>query len=388
VVLVHGIGVREAGYRQVLGRFAERLAEAGGRAELVPCLWGPEHGARLHHGGRSLPERPAADPFEVAAVLDDYRAELRALAAVEQLRPPGRRPGADRPAEELARRLYDLAEDPEVLAGLAPLGLRRTDLGAAVDDVAVVLGATARDSTLEGPALARASARALLARLTLAADEAWDEAGASLDAESLEPLRTALLTALGDPPGALGPARDLGRALLTASGAEWLASWRLRADRPALTGGATPPIGDILRYQARGQVIRDAVAAAVAAAEPPVVLVAHSLGGIASVELLVQRDLRDRVTTLVTFASQAPFLYELDALATLRAEEPLPDHFPAAWFNAYDPRDPLGYAAEGVFGAHRVTDRRFDTGRPLLRAHTALWDHRPFYRWLVEDVLG
>ncbi|MFE9424522.1 hypothetical protein ACFYNO_16300 [Kitasatospora sp. NPDC006697] len=386
IVVVHGTGVREAGYRQVLGRFTARLAEAGGSAAtVVPCLWGPEHGARLRHGGRSLPDRPAADVFEIAAVLDDYRAELRELALIERGRPGAAGPA---PARELAGLLRELPGDREVLAALAPLGLTRTDLDAATAELGRVLVTTLHGGGLERADLVKASARALEARLALVLDEQWDEAGASLDSESLEPLRNAVLTALGEPPGRLGLGGRMLGALAAATGAERLASWRFRAARPGLTEKSTPPLGDILRYQARGNGIRDAVAAAVADAEPPVVLVAHSLGGVASVDLLIERDLADRVSALVTFASQAPFLYEIDALVSLRADQPLPAHFPARWFNAFDPRDPLGYAAEAVFGPDRVTDRQFDTGRPLLRAHTALWDHRPFYDWLVKDVLG
>ena len=77
------------------------------------------------------------------------------------------------------------------------------------------------------------------------------------------------------------------------------------------------------------------------------VLIGHSLGGIACVDLLAGGTLT-HVRLLVTVGSQAPLLYEMDALHGLRFGEPLPEHFPR-WINLYDPHDSLSYKAAPLF---------------------------------------
>ena len=137
----------------------------------------------------------------------------------------------------------------------------------------------------------------------------------------------------------------------------------------------SPAAGDIMRYQARGSgircYIRRVVADAVAGdSDRSVTLLAHSLGGIACVDALIEEPI-PCVDRLVTVGSQAPFFYEIDALASLSYGEPLPDHFPA-WLNIYDDRDFLSYIGEGLFPG-RVMDQRVDNGQPFPQAHSAYW---------------
>ena len=66
-------------------------------------------------------------------------------------------------------------------------------------------------------------------------------------------------------------------------------------------------------YQTRGEKIRAFIQEQIAQAEPPVVLIAHSLGGIACVDLLVQQQL-SQVELLVTVGSQAPFIQHIRSL--------------------------------------------------------------------------
>ena len=86
-------------------------------------------------------------------------------------------------------------------------------------------------------------------------------------------------------------------------------------------------------YLARGDAIRDFIAARIEAVPGPVLLVAHSLGGIACVDLLARKDL-PKVKLLVTVGSQAYFLYEINALPSRKWGEKLPCHFPS-WLNIY-----------------------------------------------------
>ncbi|GHJ37777.1 hypothetical protein Sm713_33860 [Streptomyces sp. TS71-3] len=162
-----------------------------------------------------------------------------------------------------------------------------------------------------------------------------------------------------------------------------LASAQAVRRRSALTDAAHPAAGDVLLYLSRGTAIREAVAEAVRAAEPPVVLLAHSLGGIASLDLLVLQPLPE-VALLVTVGSQAPFLYELGALPSLEHGSPLPPQVPR-WLNVYDRRDLLSYVGEGVFPG-RVRDVPLDSRQPFPLSHGAYWSNPDLYRLLAEEM--
>src|SRR5262249_7739166 len=95
----------------------------------------------------------------------------------------------------------------------------------------------------------------------------------------------------------------------------------VRRRRGRLTDLTSPPVADILLYQAGGAKIRRAILETVKGLAPPggpVVLLGHSLGGVACVDLLVRawKSLPE-VQLLVTVGSQAPFLYECNALKSL-----------------------------------------------------------------------
>ena len=60
--------------------------------------------------------------------------------------------------------------------------------------------------------------------------------------------------------------------------------------RLAVSDGIAPFAGDVVLYQARGEAICDFIQAQIAQAPMPVVLVAHRLGGVACVDLLVKHD--------------------------------------------------------------------------------------------------
>jgi pimeloyl-ACP methyl ester carboxylesterase len=133
-----------------------------------------------------------------------------------------------------------------------------------------------------------------------------------------------------------------------------------------------PAVGDVLLYQSRGESIRRRIRESMPE-KGPVVLLGHSLGGVACVDLLVQAEL-PQVELLITVGSQAPFFYEMDALPSLQFGHPLPHHFPR-WLNVYDPRDFLSYVASPVFtaSARGISDVRVDNRQPFARAHSAYW---------------
>jgi hypothetical protein len=98
-----------------------------------------------------------------------------------------------------------------------------------------------------------------------------------------------------------------------------------------------------------------------------VTLVAHSLGGIACVDLLALPD-PPPVARLVTAGSQSPFLYELGALTSLKPPQPLPAGFPP-WLNLYDRNDFLSYCAGRLWSG--VEDREIESGQPFPASHSA-----------------
>jgi len=149
--------------------------------------------------------------------------------------------------------------------------------------------------------------------------------------------------------------------------------------RPLRAGASraiAPAIGDILLYQAVGKSIRELIQKEIESLpRGDVFILAHSLGGIACFELMVEqrREGADRLAAvrgLITAGCQATLLYELGALQTLGKEKPLPVAFPK-WLNLYDENDLLSYRANRLFDVQ--PDRQVDSMLPPLEAHSAYW---------------
>lgn len=407
VLFVHGTGVRQPAYDASFGRFAARLAEIRPGFAVAPCYWGGPHGSRLNAAGASIPSGDsargidgdvgatafprAADALTDESVVDDEAEvvlwgllerdplfELRVLrtdGAMEEL-PPNAPPAGRQLAAAAQRLVFDAA----LAARLDTVGLGRVFPLA----VETVLGsdpgrnALRREAVLGGT-LRTALARALVAEATLRADE---ELGGSLplDGGHRDELVTMIVAGLGGSDRGLGA--SLGRVGLNVA-------LRLGVTKPverrraAIIDAAAPASGDVLMYLARGEPIRGFIGDAVTAAAGPVVIVAHSLGGVASLELLATRTLPS-VRMLVTVGSQAPLLYELNALPALEFGAGLPPCVPP-WVNVFDRRDLLAYAGAEVFPG-RVEDRAVDNAAPFPRAHSAYFTNKRFYA-VLDEVL-
>lgn len=373
VLFVHGTGVRKASFERNAALVAQGLVGTHAAVQLRPCLWGDALGARLHLGGASIPEfsalqQPTVSDDQVMALWEllgrDPLFELRELAVGGSavLQPPA----------ELALKksfvgnLQGLAQHAPALALLASHALAvqwQQAVQAVVDDDAFKLAVAA--SKKVDTALRVASARAAVAALQ---QQLADDQMPALR----QPVRDALVDRCVD---ALG-GRELGvkdwiTSRLVGLGLRW-ATAKARRERDALFSAAHPVAGDILLYQARGQGIRDFIAQQVLACQGGVAIVAHSLGGVACVDLLVSQPL-PLVQLLVTVGSQAPFLYEIGALWSLPSGQPLPAHFPRHWHNFYDPDDLLSYCAAPVFPG-RAVDHCVHSGQPFPHAHSAYWD--------------
>jgi hypothetical protein len=149
----------------------------------------------------------------------------------------------------------------------------------------------------------------------------------------------------------------------------WVTKEGIRPLRARASRAIAPAIGDVLAYQAKGEEVREAIHKKLAHLSDDVFLLAHSLGGIASFELLAQHEL-PKVKGLITAGSQAPLLYELGALESLKPPNRLPSSFPP-WLNLCDRNDLLSYCANRLFG--RNADQFVDSMLPPLEAHSAYW---------------
>lgn len=386
LLFIHGTGVREPRFSELFTCFSERIGRIAAGAVCEPCYWGGELGSTLAAGGLSVPgfdtsrdgAAASAEPaaVELAAWAELYRDPLAELALHGAASPQIRElpPGAPHPAERPRALLSALAASPvlDEFQG-APFGLG--GLPSALSELArnPLLGPAS--AVLDDDGLAWVLARSLVAAsISTALDQ---DTAAVCDGTLRDETVELLAVTMGAKPQ--GSDRGLGRGALALLGrpALRLATRSAVRRRRSLTEGAQSTGGDVLLYLARGEPIRRRLREAVERLTPPVVLVGHSLGGVAAVDTLVLSRL-PQVELLVTVGSQAPFLYETGSLPSLLHPEPLPPDFPA-WLNIYDPVDLLGYLGAGVFPG-RVEDVAVGNRQPFPAAHSAYWTNDAVYR--------
>lgn len=385
VVFTHGTGVREPHLGGLVARITSGLAETAPGARLVAYDWGGPYGARLAADGASIPAAPGAgtgrsagdpvegdDAEEWARLYRDPSAELATAAAGVAGRAAP--PGAAFPDERPRAVLLDIAARG-VTGAAGPLAPRIREAAAELAR-SPLLGPAAE--ALDPETLAAVLARALTATV-VAADIAADSP-VQIGGDGRDAAVAALAERLGGAPAGTGRGpllRMAGRPLVR------LGSHYAVRRRRALTDAAHPAAGDILKYLARGEDMRDGLRELVATLEPPVVLLGHSLGGIISLDTLITAPVPG-AELLITVGSQGPFLYETGALPMLAHPGPLPDHVPP-WLNLYDRRDLLGYAAEPLFPG-RAQDVVTDSRQPFPVAHSAYWTDPAVYRAIGERL--
>jgi hypothetical protein len=379
IVYVHGTGVREPRYGIQLGQVRAGIATIRRDLEVRDCYWGGMLGSHLSLDGRSIPGLTSRslglnhEPDEIEILLwyvlyQDPLYELR-LLSVDAGTVVDFIPGQESPAEQIAAQLTAFEPSTELQALATNCGLQH-DLHDARQRLAStsLLGSAfnATEHTLDWPPLARALT-------ALAIDQARTEGDYPPildDAALRDALVMRLIRELGTSTRGMGM-RIAGAMLDLAlrAGAVDL----IQRKRLAITDAFYPAPGDVLRYQARGNDIRAFIRKRIreaASYDNTVILLAHSLGGIACVDLLVLEDLPE-VKLLITVGSQAPFLYEINALYSLQTGQKLPDHFPD-WLNIYDQRDILSYVGGEIFG-QGVEDVCVDNRQAFPYAHGAYW---------------
>ncbi|MFE4263585.1 hypothetical protein [Streptomyces sp. NPDC056883] len=411
-LFVHGTGVRRERHDTLFALVRDRLTARFPGATVDSCFWGERYGATLSADGRSVPGLgapgtvPGPDQEEIAEwglLIADPLCELRVLAEAGWDTASGGHPDDDPDGDAFAMpgvqsaggRVLELLDALSGVPGVPDGGeqaalLLGTGLAAgfpaALESVSRSAEAARAGDRATGETQARELAKALARAVTAAA---LASAGAEADCTGAERDRLVeLITARlgGDArfPGARAAA-VLGRLALRVTTQPLLNAWR-----GSLTVGATPALGDILRYQARGADLRAFLHERITAEPGPTVLIGHSLGGIALVDLLALAAARGEpvpgVELLVTVGSQAPFLYELGALAGVVPGTKLPYAFPR-WLNVYDRQDVLSYLAEPVFpGDPRVSDQEIGSRQPFPACHSAYWKQDSLYARIERAV--
>ncbi len=152
-------------------------------------------------------------------------------------------------------------------------------------------------------------------------------------------------------------------------------------------------LGDVFVYLKRGELrdqIRKRVIETIAKAHTeakaknePLVIIGHSLGGVILYDLLsapspeLPQDLK--VDALITVGSQ-PGLFQamgvFDRQAPAHGPTPRPDSV-QAWYNVFDPIDPLAFRTDHVFSG--VEDMSFDSITGLASAHTTYFKRPQFH---------
>jgi hypothetical protein len=378
VVFIHGTGVREQGWAKSFAVVKQRLLGLDPTISVRACFWGGSEGAELNADGVSIPdyaETGGAAPWLEeedlalwAVLYTDPWYEMRLLSnwpADGELAP-----GTVPPSARLRGQIGNFVPPEELGQLLASYDLRlEFDAACASLQAAPEFRRLADTATGENlNEFRKAVARALVAFTVASAEESGVP---PIDGAARDKIVAAVIADLhgygmGIATWLVLPFKGIAQRTMTR---------QVTRRRGALSDATSPAAGDIIRYQARGSGIRRyirQVAADAAAGHPgrPVTLLAHSLGGVACVDALIEEPI-PAVTRLVTVGSQAPFFYEIDALTALPYGKPLPAWFPA-WLNIYDSRDFLSYIAAGVFPG-RVADRHVDNGQPFPQAHSAYW---------------
>lgn len=221
--------------------------------------------------------------------------------------------------------------------------------------------------------------------------------------ESTARLAAAAVGVVSDATKAVSDAvKDLGRS---AAGA--VINPIVRAARPGTNKKAILFVGDIFAYLADrgtperpdGEIVKLVAgdfetASAARGPADPLIIVAHSMGGIIAYDILTHYR-PDLVCDLfVTVGSQVGVFAELGLLNAVRVDRRLPpdpnrpkSKVPAnikRWINVFDPADVLGFKADGVFD--RVEDYAFSSGVSSLTAHGMYFERPHFYERLNERI--
>lgn len=387
IIFIHGTGVRQTAFDTTFKLFSLKMSKIRSHS-VEPCYWGGAAGASLLAGGRSIPARSVAEAEPTigksgnpTSAVDEETLwaalEISPLIELQQISEHRSRIRYARRESEVIvtyqQRFEKLFECKPVSEAMMDAGLSDVEQDALTSLLSTSeFRAAAASTAVDDASKIGAMARAYVAVALTTADQKNQEPS-PVDGVHRDRLVLAIIEALG------GEARGGGRVLASAAYKMAVGLGVLNMverKRTVLTASAVPQAGDTLKYLVRGEALKSFVKSCVYSSPEPVIVVAHSLGAIASIELLSNGELR-QVTQLITVGTQVGLLYELDALPGL----PFPSELPASmpeWHNIIDRRDFLAYATEGLFpGA--VEDHYIDNRAPFPRNHSAYFGNDDFY---------
>jgi hypothetical protein len=396
ILFVHGTGVRDVSRSMELIRDGAKRILKMDPGDVIAVEWGKKVGPQDLDITPSLPPEDTTrglgeDDEDVAALwqvlLADPAAELRVLA--------------EQPPQEVG--MFDPAADPvdvavrNRVAGAQPPEEALTHAGFSAADLAGVRDALADDPLLADAAaaagdpadrdLVEAIARALVAAMLAAhaADEPLP--AAAVDATARDQLVDALTQAIA-PDGTRGVFKGLAGKVLGP-----LATRVAVNHRAQFMGPMSDFIRDVAFYVDKGAPVRAYIADAIRQHQQskPLILLGHSLGGIACVDLLSDPKVMGgadpaRIDLLVTVGSQSPLLYLMDALPSLSPRSPdTPVPF-VPWLNIYNRDDLLSFCAARVWVNTPVKDEPISAGVPFPASHSAYWSQDRVYELIGKHV--
>lgn len=419
ILFVHGTGVRVDGYDATLKTLQDRLhfpEFSDLRVEGVP--WGDNYGAlrasksvfrHAETGAKEYNEQDAqSDMWRLLAA--DPMAALR-LVALNRSQYSGGKPGEQAPSKELNEAIDGL-QAPSRYAELQDV-LFRSGIEHVFSDACQMIKADKVYEKFRSVAARPldpfydALADTIVAlSISIATERHNASPFAALDEDLRIELAEKIRKQLGDVSASwIGDwAKKLGGAAL--GGAAYAGSFvaitpYLQWHRGPFSDAASPVAGDILVYQCRGDRIRAAIKSRMEQFKgDEIVLLAHSLGGVACVDLLLEEtdaEFKKQVKLLITVGSQAPYFYEINALQSLpyRDETKVSEvaelaaafkDFPT-WVNLHNRRDFLSYVGGEVFPQNsavqpptpRVTDLEVHSRLPFPQSHTSYFTRGETY---------
>lgn len=396
VIFVHGTGVRKREYEQTFKTIEKKIQVQRPDIKMIPCLWGDKLGTRLGANGASIPSYDETLTLDIVELEDKeivlwahlyceplYELHLLGLKTREE---GSYNPFEESPGDNLRSRVENLTMEGELQAKLTEAGIIEVFFEAQEEVISSDAYIQALQNVSEGSfaEYCNAVARAIVAAAMLKSEQQEKYppilTDANLRDRVVELLSLALVEEeLGISGWVLGQIGGLALPTVTNY---------IENKRGDVTNKISPVPCDILLYQTRGKKIRDFIEKIIADAEPPVVLIAHSLGGIACVDLLIEKSL-PQVAHLVTVGSQVPFLYEINALYSLEFGQPLPEHFPK-WLNIYDKRDFLSYIGGKIFNEsnqpEKVKDVEVISKQPFPRSHGAYWTNATTWEAVIPEL--
>jgi len=393
LMFVHGTGVREKSFEATRRTIqAELNSRVPALADLTlhGCYWGKQCGVSLPEMPKSIPDyeaagnKPSEREQELARWITlscdpyfEFREILRQEEPWSGRVPPCRALPATIKSIEPEGQFKELLDHHELMAAFRATTSEIAESG--------VLRAICEEIPSPPLTISNIVARMITVKLLMKA-----EVDNFVRVDGL--VRDRIVQLLVDRLGRAGAVKDVfGKALeVTWSILSPGVRWATRSYREDLTNVSSPVAGDIVAYQSpRGRAFRRRIAQDIAdAPTEAVVLLAHSLGGIACFDLLADKA-NSRVTHLITAGCQAPFFYEIDALVKLRRGKPLPAYFPRNWMNVYDTHDILSYRADNVFpnSSHVfIQDVEVDSKESFPASHSAYWTHPVFWDHLTNFV--